>query len=205
MKTEHKIVGILLFVSLSISLRGFGQDTTVRVGPNPFADSTTIYLPPLNNDTVSLVVYDKWGRTLKTFYDKDILSGTIQVTFAADTLPNDRYFLQFILNGKITATSLIKVEQVFFSSVEKSSNNNGLKTYPNPASTLLNFESENEIINFSLFSLTGVLVAEFFKPISPLQLNLNLRSGMYVLRIESHDHIELKKIIIENRFISNNR
>jgi hypothetical protein len=200
MKTEHKIFGIFIIVLLSISLEGIAQDSTVKVGPNPFADSTTIYLPPLNNDTVTLVVYDRWGRVIRTFYDNDILSGNLQVTFNADTLPNALYILQFTLNGKSKPTSLVKVERQVPSGVEENSSTFGLKTYPNPASTEIHFESKYEINKLSVYSEAGMLLKELNAPKSPIKVEQDFKNGIYILRFESGENVEVRRILIENRY-----
>ncbi|MGB0431487.1 MAG: T9SS type A sorting domain-containing protein [Bacteroidia bacterium] len=96
------------------------------------------------------------------------------------------------------ATSTIKANDIviqrFPTSIEQL--NSELSIYPNPISQLLFIDSEMEILNVSVYSITG----KHLKPFKPSNSNTNLDLtsapvGTYIVLIDTKEGLYAKRIL----------
>lgn len=70
--------------------------------------------------------------------------------------------------------------------------NNKIAVYPNPVSNILNIDSEEMLMNVSIFDLTGKAVA--LKGSSQIDVS-GLKSGIYFIRIETQKQTQIIKFV----------
>ena len=70
------------------------EDLLQQNYPNPFNSSTTIIYKMIKNELVSVIVYDAFGREVKTLVNDLQPSGTYSITFNAAEFTNGIYFLK---------------------------------------------------------------------------------------------------------------
>lgn len=72
---------------------------------------------------------------------------------------------------------------------------NNLEVYPNPVTTVLSIDTDQQIDYAEIYSLTGKLVAQFEQPVSG-ELNLsNIESGTYLLKLTQAGYkVAIRKI-----------
>lgn len=117
-------------------------------------------------------------------------------TFYDNNVQNQAYYYQLKTTDRDNKYSLSNVINI------ASTNKTEYLVYPNPASDYLkitNSSSDNTLIEVQLINETGqtILNPAKIKPLSTYTYNLvNLKSGVYYLKINSHSNVELQKIII---------
>ena len=73
-----------------------------------------------------------------------------------------------------------------------------LTVYPNPASDLLNINSNNQILNVKILNYTGQIVADNNFNNKEVIINTSFcNSGIYFIQIETEKGISTKKVVIE--------
>jgi len=73
-----------------------------------------------------------------------------------------------------------------------------LSVYPNPASDLLNINSNNQILNIKILNYTGQIVADNKFNSKEVIINTSVfNSGIYFIQIETEKGISTKKVVIE--------
>jgi hypothetical protein len=157
MKSLSFILPFLLFIT-SFSLKA-QQSDTLLIYPNPFADTTTFEIQNLNNDLVSLVVVNKFGALVKTFYKDTVLSGNKINLFIGDTLPDDIYFVIYKINLTTKSRKILKNSSVNIT--ENWSRKNQIKIFPNPAQDVLNIDANQEITSVEIFDVSGKIIQAY--------------------------------------------
>lgn len=77
--------------------------------PNPFNGSTQIDYILDNNASVTLKVYDFYGKIVATFNEGNMEKGSHCVTFSSNGLPSGTYFCTLEVNGKLTGSKKLSV------------------------------------------------------------------------------------------------
>jgi hypothetical protein len=186
-----KSIFLLIALIFSISVSAQNADSVFTITENPFKDSTHLILHDLDADTISLKIYDRWGRLIVSFYDSIILSGTITVTFHADSLEDGSYIAAFIKNGTNLSKSLVKD-----ASLGLEENEATFLVYPNPSSEVIKIESTVPINELALYSLDGK-IQQVLADISNKQINVSERTkGVYLLKITAENAFHIQKVII---------
>ena len=73
-----------------------------------------------------------------------------------------------------------------------------ISVYPNPASDLLNINSNNQILSIKILNYTGQIVAENIFNSKEVIINTStFNSGIYFIQIETEKGISTKKVVIE--------
>ena len=82
---------------------------TLKVGPNPFANSTNIYINISGNKPVDAQIYlvDATGKKVESIVNGVIASGIHNFKFDGSPLPNGTYYLICNINGKITSQQIV--------------------------------------------------------------------------------------------------
>lgn len=146
----------------------------------------------INHPEVQLSVVGNFGRETETKNPHFLNTGTwynyltgepFEVSSLEDsvTLASGAFLIltsekiENYINGSTTILSNLKEESL-----------STPKIYPNPASEVLNISSASKIINYSIRSLSGVLVAQGTgSDISNINIS-NIKSGLYLIRIQDH-------------------
>lgn len=76
--------------------------------------------------------------------------------------------------------------------------NDGLSIYPNPATSVINIECEQEISNFSVFNMMGQRVMNSYNMPAKSSINLNaLNSGNYTIRVQlANGQVIVRNVVI---------
>ncbi|NOQ71837.1 MAG: T9SS type A sorting domain-containing protein [Crocinitomix sp.] len=85
------------------------------------------------------------------------------------------------------------------SSIENESKNEEINVYPNPASSVVNFTVSDELLNasYAIVDLSGKNILTGSITQNQFVLDLpQLRNGQYLLRIESDEHVIVRKVSI---------
>lgn len=174
-----------------------GNDTLI-VNPNPFDSVAVIEFIISNNDTISLDIFNALGQTIKTYYNATILSsGSYTLSFNGDTLPNGIYFVRLKINSIIQSVKLIKDVNVVGIN-ETSLNKPNLIIYPNPTTSIINIEDENNQLQNTTIQIKNHLGQLILTSPFTSQINLHsLSAGMYFLTVQDkYKRSEIK--IIKN-------
>lgn len=189
-----KIKIFVLVIILSCStISGFSTNhDTLYISPNPFDSVTIIHFNIVENDTITLQVYDRWGNAIRTYFQNTFLpSGSYSINFIADSLPYTTYIVALFINTTthLSAIATHKVVGINENEIIKPN----LIIYPNPTNyDFINFSyelKEYANIKFITSDITGRVINET----QPNNCNIgkhqehinidNLPSGIYFLTL----------------------
>lgn len=187
MKTLNKL---LLISLMSINFTTvYAQNTyNLNVSPNPFHTSTIIHFDLTQSDTVSLKVFDVYGKLVRTFFQSIVLPpGSYNIHFIADTLPDGIYFVRLYIGStqNIAQKALKSSSASNVSQVELASK---INIFPNPTN------------NFIVIPIDGYktikiddISGKTLKTITTQQTSISLEnfpSGQYIISIlDKQNHI----------------
>ena len=197
------IIGILL----NLYFESLAQTTpTLDVAPNPFVDTTSFIFTLPTSDTVSLVVYDRWGQLIDSLIKEQVMpSGTHTVIFIGDTLPQDMYVILLDVGTPWITKEFIKLDQLVGLRNDELEEQ-CLTIYPNPfsgsATVKLNQQVTFENSQLEIYDIIGrkVKTYNFSKNQATLTLQANqIGTGMFFIRLVSNGSIVAnQKVIITN-------
>jgi hypothetical protein len=186
----------LLTILCCPTIKGFSVNTdTLYISPNPFDSITVIHFDIVQNDTILLNIYDRWGNSVKTFFQNTVLpSGFYSINFIADTLPNDIYIVVLKINS--TKTLMKNVIKTTLGINENETVKSIQHIYPNPTTGMLRIPFDG---------LKTIIVTDFngriFKNIALKTKTISLsdlESGEYIMTIlsEKRQIISTEKIVL---------
>jgi hypothetical protein len=185
----------ILILIFSLFLQNVkGQVDTLTASLNPFPTSTDLTIHNLTNDTVSFKIYNSTGLIVADFFESNVLTGTITVTFDADTLPNGVYFAILTKNSENRVLKLVKdpnATGLIFNSTNLETEI--IQIYPNPAVNLLSISTGLKITELKIFNSSGKLLQSTNGEQKTIDLT-NLDSGFYLLFLKTEDTYFIKKI-----------
>jgi uncharacterized repeat protein (TIGR01451 family) len=82
----------------------------------------------------------------------------------------------------------------FYEPLSISTFDNQVSIYPNPTSDILNFQTNEDINQLKIYSITGQLLQSFEKPAKQINLS-NFTQGIYKLKLDINGKIITKKLI----------
>lgn len=178
MKTQILFLLIILFCASSATSQTLDS---LRVYPNPFRDSTTIYYSLEQDDTLTLKMFDLTGRTIQTFHEAEFLtSGKYQLNLLGDSLKDGIYLINYQLSsGKRLAVKALKSITASNKSVQKT--DDALLVYPNPTNGLLNIAASN-IQSVSVSDLKGRILKTYTTNKQNISLT-DLPPGVYLITV----------------------
>lgn len=155
---------------------------SLYVSPNPFDSITIIHFNIVQNDTITLQVYDRWGNPVRTFFQNTLLpSGSYSINFIADTLPAGFYVVGLYINSAhpLTCNAVKKTVGINENEIVKSKK----LIYPNPTTGLLTipYEGLKKII---VTDLNGRIIKCMNIKTNNISLS-DLNNGTYILTILS--------------------
>lgn len=193
MKSRVPILFTLLILATSTAQAQTG-DTIFTVSQNPFPDSTHLTIHDLDNDTVTLKVYDVIGRVVANFFDSIVLSGTQTVTLSGDSLQDGTYFALLKKNSETHSRKLVKGLLVT-GWTQMPSDPVSLKVYPNPTTGPLSIQTGLTIEGLEIYDAYGRQVLQRH---SGMIGNIDMacfNDGLYLLHIKSTNGTYIERII----------
>jgi len=171
----------IIFFLFIISNFNYGQSDSVNVSPNSCSIQSNFYIYLVNNDTVTITIYDKLGIVVLTpITDSAMSSGNHIVPFYCADFMNEVYYFQMKLSdGSKKNGTFIKNDAVGIENNE--SKDNLIKIYPNPTYDFImtNLDGYKKI---ELITLTGSLSRTIYTDENIVSLS-GLNEGIYVINI----------------------
>ena len=180
---------LILFLSLSIvSLKAQNRGS---VYPNPFRDTLNFSIDSLENNTVDIAIYNRWGQIIGHPVKDSICSGTLISFYVAEQIEKGIYLVA------IKIDSLEENETVLYSpTTHITGKNKGVCTlYPNPVTTRLYLKVNSEILESIVYNSNGAEVTRF-ETEDVLDLG-QLKPGVYHLAIKTKNGFIHERILKE--------
>jgi len=173
----------LLTMLCSSTIQSFSTNIdSLYVSPNPFDSITIIHFNIVQNDTITLQVYDRWGNAVRTFFQSTFLpSGSYSINFFADSLPNGPYVIALFINSTSHLTTIANHQTVGIN--ENELVNKKQFIYPNPTTGLLTIPYEG-IKKVIVTDLNGRVLKNLTINAKNVSLS-DLNNGAYILTILS--------------------
>ena len=191
-KKLQRLMIVVVVGLITIAGQAQTKDSVLTFSENPFVTSTVITIHDLTNDTISLKIYDRWGNKVADFFENIVLSGTVSVTFNADTLLSNLYVVFFTLNSADFVFNLVKTSSA---NVEVYSFTKELTVYPNPALDKIFIKSTNDIKEIRIFDCNGRKVLEQKNDYNNGIDLTDLKKGIYLLHVVTKDKLFIEKVI----------
>ncbi len=166
------------------------------ISPNPFVDSTNIQFELTGNDTVTLMICDKWGNLDSVYFENTILAMG-QHAFIYSTQISNMYIVYLKVNEITLSKLVIRVDSL-----------NSIKTQPkdefflkpNPAKDYFIIEfkdsKEREIKIINQFG--QVIISEINNGNKQIKIKTdNFARGIYFVSIANENSITTRKLLIE--------
>ncbi|TXC81932.1 T9SS type A sorting domain-containing protein [Luteibaculum oceani] len=188
---------ILLFAFLAFICSLSAQDNdTLIIYPNPFTDTAHFEIKNLEQDTITLRVFNRWGETIQSFYVNTVLSGNVKDTLVANSLEQGTYFVEYRVNSGeknrlITKTQTTTIEDLY-------SNDEVLSIFPNPTQDELSIQAKEPIHSVELMDLVGkkLLFRDGMRGNTVKMELYNFIPGTYVVRVYLWNSKISKRIIL---------
>lgn len=182
---------LILMACLSLASVN-GQPTSASIGasPNPFPQSTQLTITGLSEDTVSLAVFDVTGQVHR-FFSHLVLSGSLSLHFAADSLSPGVYLAVLRVNEDSLLKKLIKTGPPLHH--EEVQVTDQVNFYPNPARDRLYFSGNPPIQEVHLRDFKGQSLKSWYYPTSPLDVSA-YPQGTYFLIIRTPTGLQKRKV-----------
>lgn len=186
MKTTKYFLLTLFFLTTK-----FGQAQTVldtmTVFPNPFDSVTTIHFAIMDNDTVSLRVFNITGQTVRTFFSNTALpSGSYSINLYGDTLPYGVYFVRLDYSFDKSIVKKVTRNSSTTAINDVPSDKNKLILYPNPTIDLLTIPIDGQKV-ILITNLQGQTIKTIQTDTKTISLS-DLATGSYIVSIFSADN-----------------
>jgi hypothetical protein len=94
------------FTILSTGVSNRGESFSFTASPNPFRDQTMLSFRLNAPSEVTLEVYDLSGKRISVLYDRQVLSGSQQISWASEELHAAAYMVRLSVNG---SSSVIRI------------------------------------------------------------------------------------------------
>lgn len=159
-----KIIFVLILIFNFYGSKAIKADTIWTASPNPFISSTIITIYDLASDTITLKIYNQFGNLITSFFTDTILSGTISISFNADTLPDGVYIASLKKNSETFNKNLVKT--ITADQSEILNLKFPILIFPNPVGNDFTVEFEasvNSLIQFTVHDYTGKQVLQIQK------------------------------------------
>ncbi len=184
------------WMMLEIKPDSYGSETTFKIfGPEgnvvlqggPFQDNNTNVrqydFEPATIGCYRLEVYDAYGDGINSGYG----AGYIKL-YDAD------HNLVFSHNGKFDSEVLFGLDVTTPSGLEDHISANGVQIFPNPATSSLNFNSEELISRVEMFNLQGQMVVSESGDVRSVNIS-NLSNGIYMVKVTTPSGTTTQKIV----------
>ena len=193
-KKIQRLVIVVVVGLLTIPGQAQTKDSVLTISQNPFATQTVLTIPNLSNDTVSLKVCNITGSIVADFFEDTIISGTVIITFNADSLPNGIYFIILTLNLVNHPYRVVKDSSLYSDLLTIE---NRLTVYPVPTSDKVFIKSSCKIKDVQIYDCNGQKVSEQKNDYNNGIDLTDFKKGIYLLHVVTKDKLFIEKVIIQ--------
>ena len=183
------------------------NEPTLDIVPNPFVDTTSFIFTLPIGDTVSIVVYDRWGQLIDSVIKEQLMpQGIHSVIFVGDTLPEDVYVVALIVDANVVGKNLIKLDQLVGFKNDKLEEQL-ITIYPNPTTGQITVTGlPEEATRITVYNALGSLIYDLqlnslpAVQAGPSETVIDLDAfphGIYLLQLESEGST-IKKRVVKN-------
>ena len=186
---------LALFVLLLITAKCFSQ--TLSVNPPVFNQSTAIRFTSTSPDTATLMVFDRWGDLVETFFTDTFLPpANYSFTLQGDTLNDGVYIVHLILGNRSYNINAFKQG---VNSISDIYDNVSLGCYPSPSNgsfiiDMTGYGAGEKQVN--IYNQLGQVAYQTMCIQDKLQINEKLSSGVYTVTVSQATR-QYSKIVIE--------
>jgi hypothetical protein len=194
MKSAKYLLTLIFLFSAKI-----GQSQTIEtdldVFPNPFICETSIKFDLASSDTVSLVIYNRFGNEVVRFFNAVLLpSGSYQINFFGGNLPDGMYLVHFRFGENFQINKqIMKSGNCETSSFDETNKQSSL-FFPNPTNDVLNIPIDGEKL-ITITNLNGQLL-KTFKSDQKLIFLSELDAGTYNISVSNVNNQLIKSMQI---------
>ncbi|MEX0965801.1 MAG: T9SS type A sorting domain-containing protein [Bacteroidia bacterium] len=176
----------------------FSQTTdSLSIFPNPFKNSTTIHFDIVQPDTISLRVFNRFGETVRTFFQATILpGGSYNVNLLGDSLDDGAYFVRLDIGSNQSIVKYaIKCGSV--TGISDNKPDDKVLIFPNPTIDRISIPlAGNKIIIVT--DLNGKIVKSLTTDKQVISLS-DISAGQYIITIlTDQNEIITTQIILKN-------
>jgi len=191
MKNILILFGILIFSNC------VGQSLTVN--PNPFFQRTQVCYTLDVADTITIVIYDRWGQGILTLVSNSPTpAGVYCDSLILDSFEDNVYFLTLKNNQKNLTN--IKIIKSASTSIQEKFTEMIFKVYPNPFQHFLRIEfgSETARARLSIIDVFGQSICYSSSVYDTQEIDFSfLSSGIYFLEFQTPIDQKVIKVIKE--------
>lgn len=185
---RNKILILLAGVLLTVNVKAQLTDSTLTITPEAFVDSVKFEVHYLTQDTVNLLIFNRWGEVVGQLYHDSVFTGHHARFFDGTELPQETYAYVLTVNGDSQNGYVSKIGA---NSVEEQKNI-AATFYPNPTNDQF-FVRTMKPIEVKLYSLGGALLQRWnLEESGACVLKPHLK-GVYLLQIGD----KVEKIMVE--------
>jgi len=164
----------------------------VTISINPFIDSTQISLHNIQNDTISMTLYNNLGQVMAGIMDSSIVLNDTSLYYNGLSLNNGVYFLKTTINDSSITTQLVKNDALTNLDIIRSKNNE-ISVWPNPVVNSLRIDCISLINQVTIYDIFGNIVKNC-KTGNSVEVS-SLSPGNYFLIIQTESDKELTRFI----------
>jgi hypothetical protein len=193
-----KITKIVITTLLAFSFgTTFSQTTdSLSISPNPISSSTIIHFEIGQTDTITLVLFNRWGQIVKTFYDSTILqSGTYNINWPDDSLINGTYILLLNFGSKKHLAKTVVKNDLTANLDDNKSYRKDLLIFPNPTKDYITIPiDDNKTITIK--DQNGRTIKSFTTDQRTISIS-DLETGQYFITVstDKNEVMTIQKII----------
>ncbi len=170
--------------------------------PNPVCSQLTIHYNLINNDTVSLNIFDVSGKNVHAFFSNKLQAAAFYtIQYNADSLKPGLYFLRLDFGSE--HSKIMKVaKECDANYLDTATVVNKLNVYPNPVQSKLTIETAGTATKqIEITDLNGKVIEKLNSEIQNETMTMDLShliSGFYFISIQlSDESIQVKKFFKE--------
>ncbi len=209
---KKNILIVLLFACCNALAQNaeFGNPNKFVVDPQPCKAFAHLQFELTSTDTVTLQVFNRWGETLETFFNKTVLPiGKYSIYCDTDSLKTATYYVALIINSTKYFNSLAKIETLLDTVKSQDIDTiNRIHISPNPceAFTRINFSiAKKDTVSLQVYNTMGVSIHSFFNksvlPKGSYDLLYNtepLQTGAYLVALKINEMNFASKLLKVN-------
>jgi len=184
---------------MSTTIKAQAPSDSINASPNPFSQRTLVSFTLVNNDTISIRVYNLSGMLVVALINDSIVgAGVHQDSLRMDNFPDGIYIIS-LFNRKKNLKNVKIIKSFGTTLYEIHGNDLDYYFYPVPVSDKLrirNYEKPTKIDVVQIHNSIGQLVFQFEYPEVNQEFDLVfLPCGVYYLQVKTTSGIKREKII----------
>jgi len=191
-----KVLFLLAFFSFQFGKAKAQISDTVKVYPNPFNSETNVCFTLIASDTVTIIFYNRWGRTvLQPMTNQILAAGLHIINIQTDSISQGSYFWRVDFGSSIKKVGWAIKSNSITSISQNIDAAKSFVLFPNPTSDLLSISGEG-LKEIRISDLSGKEWQFFKTNLNQISLK-ELPNGMYNIQISDRD----KKLILRENIL----